>query len=344
MKITWASLILIPVFLTACSSSVISSTFPSATQLHTPTNVISTRTPIPASHTPTIAPSVTVELTPEPLPPLQLITPGNAEQVGLLRTLTIPGFKPSSVSQCSLSFSPGGELLAGVCDYSTAPVWEVSSGKLKYTLLDEAAHEVAIAFSPVDDVLAVAGFSGEIQIFDANSGVALEKLTTLPSQVWNIASNPTGKQLAASTFSSGAFLTGFPDGGLIWNNGERGRICVLSVAFSPDGNRLALGRATGGVMVLDVETGSVVVELPVPAPVGDLSYSPDGRWLATGSDDHKIRMWDTADHSLEKILTGHTGFVNGVAFSPEGSLLVSGSHDHKVGLWDIQTGRPLKFL
>jgi WD40 repeat protein len=344
MNITRTLLIPIALLLPACSKAIASPAINPEPQLNTSQVTLTAVNPIANTPGPTLPSSPTRQPAIELLPALQVITPGNARQVRLLRTLNIPGYKPSSVSQCSISFSPDGNLLAGVCDYSPAPVWEVISGELKYSLLDQPSHEVAVAFSPKGDVLVVAGFSGEIRLFDAITGEALEALAALPSQVWELAFNPVGEQLAASTFSTGVFLTCFPHGELIWNHGERGRVCMLSVAFSPDGTRLAAGGVATGVMLLEVESGKVTAELPVPAPVGDLAYSPDGKWLATGSDDNKIRLWDTTDNSLAETLVGHTGFVNGVTFSPDGSLLISGSHDRKVGIWDFQTGQNLQFL
>jgi WD40 repeat protein len=59
--------------------------------------------------------------------------------------------------------------------------------------------------------------------------------------------------------------------------------------------------------------------------------------LASGSDDQKARLWDTATGALQQTLKGHLGSVQLVAFSPDGRLLASGAGDQTVRLWDTAT-------
>jgi WD40 repeat protein len=69
-----------------------------------------------------------------------------------------------------------------------------------------------------------------------------------------------------------------------------------------------------------------------------MAFSADGRLLASGSDDHTVRLWDTATGALRQTLKGHSGGVQSVAFSPDGRLLASGSDDQTVRLWNTATG------
>lgn len=75
-----------------------------------------------------------------------------------------------------------------------------------------------------------------------------------------------------------------------------------------------------------------------------LTYSPDGRFLLTGSADKTAKIWEASADRLLHTLIGHTDYVSSVGISPNGKTAATGSSDGTVKLWDMETGNVLQTL
>ena len=89
------------------------------------------------------------------------------------------------------------------------------------------------------------------------------------------------------------------------------------------------------VHLWDSTTGEQIVRLRGNTDkVYDAVYSPDGRRIASCSNDNTIRLWDAETFEEVLELRGHERCVHALSFSPDGSMIASASGDHTVRIWD----------
>lgn len=126
---------------------------------------------------------------------------------------------------------------------------------------------------------------------------------------------------------------------------------VCCVRFSVDGKYVATG-CNRSAQIFDARDGKKVCELlddTVQDKDGDLyirsvCFSPDGKLLATGAEDRRIRVWDIATRRIKCSFDGHEQDIYSLDFAKNGRLIASGSGDKTVRLWDIETGGQIMVL
>jgi WD40 repeat protein len=121
---------------------------------------------------------------------------------------------------------------------------------------------------------------------------------------------------------------------------------IFATVFSPDGKSLATGDLVaspgakeadlGVVRIWDAKTGHLTSSLYGHSNgVMSLAYSPSGRYLASGSIDDTIILWELASRRPALAFKAHGGEISSVAFSPNGRHMASASWDGTVKLWDL---------
>ena len=194
-----------------------------------------------------------------------------------------------------------------------------------------------VQFSNDGSMLATAGDDGFLKIWDPDTGEQIASVRGTTS-AWGQSFDADGRLVAAAWPEEGVVRVAEAATGTIVRTFEGLDTFVVDTALSPDGSRLAI--ASGGediASVFDVRTGDLLFELPRHTnSVYAVSWSPDGRWIATASADSSVRVWEAATGTLQERLVGHTGVVNTVDWSPDSRRIVSGGSDGTARVWELE--------
>ncbi|HEX4461242.1 MAG TPA: hypothetical protein VIA18_24850, partial [Polyangia bacterium] len=114
------------------------------------------------------------------------------------------------------------------------------------------------------------------------------------------------------------------------------------VEFSPDGDKVVAADGSDAV-VWDWKTGAVQRLVGHSLRVRRAFFSPDGKLVATVSDDGNVGLWRLADGS-KRFLRGHTNMVMWASFSPDGKKIATSSFDGSVRVWSTSDGQMLLTL
>lgn len=263
-----------------------------------------------------------------------------------------------------VAFSPDGKLVVAggggytpeVCECGIQ-IWDMTTHEQRLKLDDFRNPVTSIAFSPDSALLATGegrgmGFEGSAKIWNTVTGkllaeFSLENHPNYPPSnlgVFGVAFNPDGTLLATANGNGKA---------LIWDVVNKQQKAVLNenfingVMFSPDGSILATSEYLGEtnsyleetnrapvIRLWDIATWEPLMMLKGHTEtITSITFSSDGRILASASGDGTVRLWDVKTGKVLAVLDGVN--ASNVAFSPDGTLLATAGDI--VHLWGVPT-------
>jgi WD40 repeat protein/tetratricopeptide (TPR) repeat protein len=273
----------------------------------------------------------------------------------------------------SVAFGEDGKTIASSSDDNTVKLWHwdgvsLETLSLLETLEGHSDGVMQVSFNPTRDELASASEDKTIKIWSLHRKLDEYRLTDHRNRVENVSFSPDGRMVATASRDctvklwnvDGTLLTTLVDN----SNTNLQNVkadCearashsdfVLASSFSPNGELVATASRDCTVKLWKIDgtlvrtfqdselkrSREALGETCVARPshndyVLGLSFSPNGRSIATASRDKTIKIW-SLEGQLLNTLRSHTERVNSVSFSPNGELLVSGGDDQTVRLWN----------
>lgn len=233
-----------------------------------------------------------------------------------------------------LSFSPGGEYLASGGQDNVVRIWNTETASQSVELRGHSSHVRNCTFSADGNWLVSAGRDQLIKLWrpaEYAEHVVLQDENG--NDVLAAHFSHDGRQVVTASRDRAANLWDAESDQLIRTFAEGHEFLASTAVFFADGSRLATAAGDGTLRTWDVVTGTQLHEFHDTGYTAAMGVSPDGRWIASGSDGHEVQIWNSATGERVANLAGHEGPVTAAAFSRDGQWLATGDDRGRCRLW-----------
>jgi hypothetical protein len=239
----------------------------------------------------------------------------------------------------SVTYSPDGRYIASGSLDDTVRTWDATSGEQILSLRMTLRGFMAVRYSSDGERIVACADNGEAQVWDVRTGEQLPDLGQYPAVTKKECRAPDGKTIARA--SSGLVQIFDAENQTLRRELEKHHLAAAQeICYSSDGQRIAAAKGRR-VCIWDTENGQIVsVFHGHERIVHSVSYSPNGRYVCSGSDDDTVRVWDTQAEGQLSHLKGEQEYLKAVTYSQDGRQLYCQSWYVKepITVWDAASG------
>jgi WD40 repeat protein/transcriptional regulator with XRE-family HTH domain/energy-coupling factor transporter ATP-binding protein EcfA2 len=236
------------------------------------------------------------------------------------------------------AFSPDAHYVATGSADGTARLWDMLTGReieMARMAIERGAPIFSIAFSPDGHYLAAGGAGSISRIEEIPSGVEVASLWN-DDTVQQVAFSPNGRYLATASNDRTARIWLASSGQAIARMPMDTAGAVYALAFSPDGRSLATVTEDNTLRVWEAMRPWQDAGLPHHDNVIFVTFSPDGRYLASTAG-NTVTVWD-ASTGQELLHLTHPSVAWAIQFSPDSRSLLTSSFDGNARIWELGSG------
>ncbi|MCB9275229.1 MAG: caspase family protein [Lewinellaceae bacterium] len=229
----------------------------------------------------------------------------------------------------AIDISPDGKKMISGGEGHTAILWDISGKEIGRFLSD---HEInSVEFSSDGKQFLIGEYDGGVTVWEM--GATVKRRFALPaSPVWATCFSPQNKIFT----NEGDNLVLWSEDGKFIQNYYGTLRPVISIACSPDGNRIAAGNMDGVALLWESGQQEHIIGFRHKDPVNFVGFSPDSRLLLAGSQDGKANLWSLGEKVIS--LDGHSSMFTSGCFTKDGRSVFTSSEDGTIKLWDASTG------
>jgi WD40 repeat protein/serine/threonine protein kinase len=238
-------------------------------------------------------------------------------------------------SSCT-AISHDGRLLAYSGEQDVIFLKNMATGREVAAWPGQGGGIRSLAFSPDDSTLAAGGQNGTIRFWDVSTRKMRNSVQAHQNRVWCLNYSPDGNTLASTSRDGTASIWDVRTGILHPPPSSSCPEC-MPMAISPDGQTIVLRKGVTGEILYEWDLQSRKLSEPLVghhAKVTAATFSADGQYLATSSDDHTVRIWDAVTGKESTPPIEYPEGVRKIALSPNGNQLAI-AHGKAVSVWDV---------